>query len=430
MNDLQTLEKNKLPPVINSINFYEKIKLRYGYADFTIHYSALNFLHPEGNKYKYKLEGYDKKWIFTSNRNSATYTNIKPGKYTFLVYGTNNDGVWSESPAKLEIEILSPWWFTIWFKLIVLSLIVGIIFLLFRLRLSLLNKRNHLLQEKVEERTIELRALNKQLSYQKNELSIHKNQLEELVEERTKELVKAKNEAEESNRLKSAFLAVMSHELRTPLNAIIGFSSFIDNTLEKNNIIEKVKIINSSGIHLLNIIESVFNLALLQSGTSKVIISEIPVNEFLLELKPYFKAKLSKDENKCLDISIKENIPNQKCVINTDKTKLTQMLINFFDNAAKYTDKGIIEYGYQLRGESIVFYVKDTGIGIPENKIKIIFEKFTQVEDTLTRQHGGVGLGLSICKEISDLLNGEITVESELGQGSVFYFKLNNVVVE
>ena len=242
-----------------------------------------------------------------------------------------------------------------------------------------------------------------------------------------KELIQAKNKAEESDRLKSAFLATMSHELRTPLNAIIGFSSIINETIAKSEFLSMVRIINDSGNHLLNIIDSVFSLSLFQSGTMKVKIEPINLNEFVNGLEPYLQSKLAKENKEHLMIGVENDLP-EIVEIESDKTKLTQLMINFLDNAVKYTNKGEIKYGIRIEKQDVVFYVRDTGIGVGENELEIIFEQFRQVEDFATRKQGGVGLGLSICKEIAVLLSGKVWVESELGKGSTFYFKLSNVI--
>ncbi len=243
------------------------------------------------------------------------------------------------------------------------------------------------------------------------------------------ELIAAKERAEESDRLKSAFLATMSHELRTPLNAVIGFSELINDTMSVDEILGMVRIINDSGNHLLSIIDSVFSIALLQARVSKINVEEIHLFSFLNGLKPYLITKIGKERKEKLDLVVNLNPEELTQTIRSDKTKLTQMMVNFFDNAIKYTRQGFLEYGCVVNGKSVTFYVKDSGIGIPKDKQSIIFERFRQIEDSVTRSHGGVGLGLAICKEISDLLNGEIWLESEESKGTTFYFKLENVVV-
>lgn len=244
-----------------------------------------------------------------------------------------------------------------------------------------------------------------------------------------KELIIAKERAEESDRLKSAFLATMSHELRTPLNAVIGFSSLIDETMEIPVIMEMVKIIYNSGNHLLSIIDSVFNLALLQAKVSKVYLEVFNLSDFVESLKPYLQTKIINEKKEHINI-VNHNLCTGKPVyIKSDKTKLMQIMVYLFDNAIKYTEKGSVEYGCTLEDKSVIFYVKDTGIGIPKDKQSIVFERFRQIEDSITREHGGVGVGLSVCLEIADLLDAKIWFESEVNSGSIFYFKLNNAIL-
>lgn len=248
------------------------------------------------------------------------------------------------------------------------------------------------------------------------------------IKKKEKELILAKEKAEESDRLKSAFLATMSHELRTPLNAVIGFSSLIDENMPLDDIIEMVKIINRSGNHLLSTIESIFNISMLQAKEMKVKLESFPILEVFSEIKLLVEAELASENKEHISVSFLPKANTTSLTIVTDKIKLIQVLSNLLNNAVKFTEKGTIEYGYFLVEKDITFFVKDTGIGIPSDKTKLIFERFRQVDDTHTRKHGGVGLGLAICKEISDLLGGSLWVDSEEGEGSAFYFRLPNVV--
>jgi PAS domain S-box-containing protein len=244
------------------------------------------------------------------------------------------------------------------------------------------------------------------------------------------ELIHAKEEAEKADRLKSAFLATMSHELRTPLNAIIGFSHLIDKTIPKKNIIEMAKIIFDSGNHLLNIIESIFELAMLQSHESKLKIQPFFLSDLLKNLKFFLNSELKKENKTHITVSFPETSENKHITMQADLTKLTQLMVNLLSNAVKYTDHGEIKLAWDIQGESITFFVKDTGIGIPKEKHAIVFDRFRQVDDSNTRKYSGVGLGLAICKEISELIGGQLWMESEHGKGSTFYFKLGNVVGE
>ncbi len=245
-----------------------------------------------------------------------------------------------------------------------------------------------------------------------------------------KELIVTRDQAQESNRLKSAFLATMSHELRTPLNAIIGFSDLIDENSGIADIIQFCKIINNSGNHLLNIINDIFTISLLQTHQSKVITEEFQISEFFMTLIQYANIELKNRDKLNLNIKVKPDKKDLELKIRTDKTKLFQVLINFIKNSIEYTAEGQIEIGYSIMDNNIEFYIKDTGIGIPANKMDIIFERFRQVDDTYNRIHGGVGLGLAICSEIAKLLNGEIRAESVEGKGSTFYFLLKDSMLK
>ncbi len=242
-------------------------------------------------------------------------------------------------------------------------------------------------------------------------------------------LIEAKVRAEESDKLKSAFLATMSHELRTPLNAIIGFSSVMDDENDPEEMKQFARIINSSGNHLLSIIESIFDAALLQSGEYKVSETRFNVEELFFTLIDYAnveKIKRNKDH-----IEVKALIPNgiKPPPVFTDRGKLMQVLTNLLNNSIKYTNQGRIEFGFSVYEKDITFFVTDTGIGIPAHKVEIIFDQFRQGDDNHTRVHDGVGLGLSICREIALLLNGKIWLETTEQEGSTFYFLIPGIVV-
>ncbi|MCT4616400.1 MAG: ATP-binding protein [Marinifilaceae bacterium] len=242
-----------------------------------------------------------------------------------------------------------------------------------------------------------------------------------------RKLIQAKQKAEEGDLLKSRFLASMSHELRTPLNAIIGFSSLVEKEDELEKLQKWNKIINTSGKHLLNLIESIFDISMLESRQIKTLKQEVPLNEFLNEINSSVSPSLMKYGKENLKIKYFDTSKDSSCVINTDKTKLRQVLQNLIINAIKYTLKGSIKLGYIINGDDINFFVADTGIGIHSSKQEMIFKSFTQIEQSSSTKKG-VGIGLAICKEIAEILEGHIWVESELGQGSNFYFRLNDVV--
>lgn len=242
------------------------------------------------------------------------------------------------------------------------------------------------------------------------------------------EIKSALEKAKESDRLKTSFINTMSHELRTPLNAVIGFSEIISGNEPIEEILDYMKIINESGIHLLNIVEEIFDMTLIESGQIKIKNEKLLLKSILQNVLNILKAEqinLQKQE-----IVIQCNLTDNDEGLNiiTDESKLTQILINLLKNALKFTEKGRIEYGFAKeiidKKAFLKFYVKDTGIGIPKEKHKIIFDIFRQVDESRTRKYGGAGIGLSVTKKLTELLGGTIWVESETGKGATFYFTL------
>ncbi len=237
--------------------------------------------------------------------------------------------------------------------------------------------------------------------------------------------------AVESDKLKSAFLANMSHEIRTPMNAIIGFSKLLSTqqTSDSDNT-EYIEIIKNTGNTLLNLIDDIIDFAKIEAGEVKVTNSACHVHKVMRELYAYFeKEHLSNDETN-IDLILNIPDPHNELVILTDSNRLRQILSNLLSNALKFTIKGKVEFGYQINSDKINFYVSDTGIGIPEDKHKIIFDRFRQVEFNYNKKFGGTGLGLAITRNLVRLLGGDIGVESKKGKGSVFRFNLPLIRME
>lgn len=259
-----------------------------------------------------------------------------------------------------------------------------------------------------------------------NELEKYRLHLEDIVEDRTRDLLKAKDRAEESDRLKTAFLANMSHELRTPMNAIIGFSSMLaDPDIQGEEKLEFITHIEESGNTLLSLIDDIIDIARIESGDLDISLGDLMLND-LLERTYAFILKERKKFNKA-HIDVKLLLPSDTDLqqIVTDGGRVEQVLQTMLKNALKFTEEGSIEYGYSLEGNSsLLFFVRDTGIGIPEDQQHIIFDRFRKGEVNNTRLYGGAGLGLTISKRIIDLLGGEIWLESAVNQGTTFYFTL------
>lgn len=240
----------------------------------------------------------------------------------------------------------------------------------------------------------------------------------------TKELIAAKEHAEESDRLKSAFLANISHEIRTPMNGILGFSELLRTPdLPPDAMNRYIHIIEQSGARLLNIINNILDISKIEAGQMQVTLSDTNVNEQIEYIYSFFKPEV---EQKGLQFLCKNTLPASKAILKTDREKIYVILSNLVKNAIKYTNAGAIEFGVSTgsTNKTIEFYVKDTGAGIPEDRQEAIFERFIQADISDKKALQGAGLGLSIAKAYIEMLGGTIRVESEVGKGSAFYFTI------
>ncbi len=272
--------------------------------------------------------------------------------------------------------------------------------------------------EEKEKRAAELVIANKELAFQNSE-----------KEKRAAELIIAKDRAEESDRLKSAFLANMSHEIRTPMNGILGFVDLLTTphlTGEKQQ--AYIKIVERSGKRMLNIIDDILCISKIESGILYVNISETDINKQFAYIYNFFKADT---EKKGIHLSFKNCLSTKDIIIKTDKEKLYEILTNLVKNAIKFTNSGSIEFGCEKKGGYHEFYVKDTGVGIHQEQMTLIFERFRQGSESLNRNYEGADLGLSISKAYVELLGGKIWIESEVENllshktgGSAFYFTI------
>lgn len=240
-------------------------------------------------------------------------------------------------------------------------------------------------------------------------------------------ILRAKRLAEESDRMKTAFLSTISHELRTPLNAIIGFSELIRITeVTMEEVQDFNEEIHKSGNHLLSIVEDILDISLLESKDLKIIPSEFSLNNLMKKIHEKFKSNIRYD-NEAIALKWLGNLEDGNDLLFADNSKFEQIFSKLIDNAFKFSSKGVIEFGYfsHKKDGMIDFYVKDQGKGIGKGKLTDIFDSFKQADDGNTRAHDGLGLGLSIVNQLLDLMGGEIHVESELEKGSAFTFIIN-----
>jgi signal transduction histidine kinase/ligand-binding sensor domain-containing protein/CheY-like chemotaxis protein len=397
-------------PLKKNITDTKDLELSYQNSVILFEFASLNYTRSEKKQYAYKLEGFDKKWNFIGVKRTATYTNLDPGKYVFRVRGVNNDGDWSPGTADLGITIKPPFWRSLWFRLLV-AISVGIIATsIVHVRLNQINRQKKILEAQVLERT---RLLNRSMD-----------------EERI-----ARQEAERANRSKSDFLANMSHELRTPLNAIIGFSDLVLTTDLQLSQREYLENVNRAGYNLLGIINDILDYSKIEAG--KLFIDKMP-----FRVGPMVEETIDILAVKAFGKGLELICDIDPCLTGTmigDPGRLKQILINLLGNAIKFTEKGEVVIAVNKRDSffiegkkffTVSIAVSDTGIGISGEKIKQIFERFTQADSSTTRNYGGTGLGLTIAKNLAELMGGSLEVQSEQGKGSVFTLLIPMEVVD
>jgi len=309
-------------------------------------------------------------------------------------------------------------------RIFIISLIIAVILIIIFIRIIRINKKT---QKKLLNKNIEIEAQNYKIKEQKDkiqaqseELYKHRIFLEEMIAERTYELIKSKRKAEESDKLKTEFLNNISHEVRTPLNAILGFSDIIINKKISNDRQNYfIKLINKSGIQLLNIIDNIIEMSKVSSEKNKRKKENvICLNELLTE---HSNAILSGIKEKNIKIKVNKSLPDDESYIISNKSKLNVIIKNLLNNAEKFTFKGYIELGYNITDDNTLnIYVKDTGIGINEKNYQTVFLRFSQEEKDISQKTGGLGLGLAIAQKNAQHLYGKITLKSKKGEGSTF----------
>ncbi|WDE98064.1 ATP-binding protein [Lentisphaera profundi] len=256
-----------------------------------------------------------------------------------------------------------------------------------------------------------------ELEHKNAELADHGTLLEEKVFQRTQEAEKARAEAEKANVEKSQFLSNMSHELRTPLNGVLGYTQVLQNSPDlQTKYQSSLKGIMNCGEHLLTVINDILDISKIEAGKLELFYDEVDISRIVNETEDILRYK-ALEKNLSLGHSLNPEIPQY---IQSDVTKLRQILVNLVGNAVKYTSTGSVDLKVEIQGQYLKFLVIDTGIGIPAEKQKRVFEAFRQDEGG--RKEGGTGLGLAICVKLVEALGGEIGLESEEGKGSSFWF--------
>jgi signal transduction histidine kinase len=381
--------------------------------------------------------------------------------YSFKIFQPDrvNSGKWCaiNDMAWLQIKVISPFWKSTWFKILIILLIAFGSYLFYLYRIRRIEKRELVLEALVKDRTKQLEETNTSIEEKQEEIIIqkesleevnkllkeqqtrilqqnieldsHRHHLEQMVEERTKELEEAIKKAEESDKLKTAFLANMSHEIRTPMNAIVGFSNLLSEPgFPEGQHEEFIELIKKNSGSLLVLIDDILDLSKIQSNQLILSYKVVNLSSFLSDLFQGFNILAQPKGN---ELKLELSSIGQNFEIETDPVRLRQIFANLLNNAIKFTEKGKVEFGIEnYSAKELKFYVKDTGIGIPEEWHDLVFERFYKIEHPTGQHFAGAGLGLAISKSLVNLLGGSIWFESGTNKGTTFNFSIPYKKVE
>ena len=384
---------NKELPTDTSLLLKNSYHFRHNENMITINFTAINYSNRVSNRYAYKLEGLNEEWVDIGNSHEANFTNLNPGVYVFRVRGSSHEGIWNYESEPITITIDTPWWSSNWFYASCGLMLVFSVWGYNRYRTSIFTRQTRKLEQTVEERTAQYKL--------------------------------QKEKAEKSERLRQQFLANMSLEIRTPMNAVSGITHLLLEKDPKPEHVKYLQAISKSSDVMLHIINDILDLSKLEAGKlepESIHFSIRTVIEKVMETLSYS----AEEKGLLFNMSFGNDVPDD---LIGDPFRLGQVLLNLCGNAIKFTESGsvyleIITVKEDAKHVFLKFNIRDTGIGIANDKLQQLFKDFAQVNTSDTRTHGGTGLGLSISKNLVTLLGGELTAESQPGKGSVFTFTI------
>ncbi|MDB2606351.1 ATP-binding protein [Zobellia sp.] len=372
-----------------NISELDSIDLSYDQNNVTFEFSALEFTNSQTNTYKYKLEGFNDNWIEYGTKHDLTFTNLDPETYVLKIKGSNNEGVWNEQETTLTININPPWWKTLWFRILSILLIIGLLFTVYYLRIQSLKRTEVMLQKEVSKQT--------------------------------KELLENNRELKELHREKDGIIGIVAHDLRAPLNNIHGLTQLFE---DNENLDEEQKTyigyINKSVKSGNSLITDLLFMSNVNHPEKTIELKDIEISEFIEE---WAKSYITRLDNK--NQELRKFIDKKPLIIHADQKLVTRIFDNLMTNAIKFSNKeSKIDLSVNSSNDSIFISFKDYGPGISKADQKKAFKMFQKLSAQPTDGESSHGLGLAIIKTLVEKLEGSIKIESELGQGTEFIISL------
>jgi signal transduction histidine kinase/ligand-binding sensor domain-containing protein/DNA-binding response OmpR family regulator len=355
-----------------NIAFTEEVRLRHDQNMLSFSFVALNYVMAEKNRYRYRLEGLEERWVDAGNTTMATYANLAPGDYTFRVQGANNDGAWNEQGASLRVVIVPPYWQRGWFAALAVAVALWLVVALVRFYLSRQAVKNKLLLEKSQARALH-----------------------------------------EVDREKLQFFTNVSHEIRTPLTLIIGPVEKLWRQIQEEEIHAQLGIVYRNARKLLELINQLLDFRKLEAGKYRAEYQEGDLPRFLSGIVDAFRYPA---REKGIELSFTSN--RAKFITALDTDKVEKIMNNLLSNALKFTERGKIAVSLAVGEDAYEVRVEDSGVGIPPENLPRVFNRFFQA--ARSSEITGTGIGLAITKSFVDLMEGSIDVKSEPGSGTVF----------
>lgn len=389
--------------VYQSLSGLSRIELGHNENHFSVHFLSTDLVNPVKNNFSYKINNED--WIDLGNSMNIPFVDLSPGEYTLEVRATNVDGVWSNNISVLSIAIDPPWWMTIWFRGLVLGLMIAGFYVFHKWRMMAMQAQKLKLENLVNHRTADLEK-------QKN-LALKDKELIEVQAEQLAAL----------DKVKSRFFANISHELRTPITLINGpVEAMINGEYGKidDELLDGLSIVKHNGKSLLSLVNEILDLTKLEAGKLKLNKAPVLLHTFLSEIADAYRLQAKRKQIALeFDFQMAEEL-----VLHIDEKRVKKIIDNLLSNAIKYTGDGkSIKLVAQEKDDHYLLKVVDTGLGIHEQDLGKIFDRFYQSDQPTTKAVGGTGIGLALAKELAKLTNGDLTVDSEFGTGSDFTYK-------